>query len=398
MTELQRLLRAYDAYRAEGRACALATVVDVAGSAYRRPGARMLVTADGQLAGSISGGCLEGDARRRAQQCLAQGRPTIITYDSTDPDDDLQFGAALGCQGVVQILLEPLDFQQPDNALELLRGWAEAAEAPAVVATVFSMAGATAPAQMGERLLLKADGSVQGTLTQASALYEQIVADAREALATSRPATYSYPASLGTVRVSLEILRPPVRLTILGAGNDVQPLVQLAAGLGWRVQVIDGRPAQAQPARFPEAEAVRVVPLAQVASLPHDGRFVLLMTHNYHYDLAALRWLLPQPPAYVGLLGPRKKYERLLQNLEKDTPDAATRLRPCLHSPIGLDLGGETPEEIALSIVAEIQAVVAGRSAGFMRESGRPIHAPLHRVGEEFEATNPVAAVCSVSV
>jgi len=397
MTELQRLLRAYDAYRAEGRACALATVVDVAGSAYRRPGARMLVTADGQLAGSISGGCLEGDARRRAQQCLAQGRPTIITYDSTDPDDDLQFGAALGCQGVVQILLEPLDFQQPDNALELLRSWAEAAEAPAVVATVFSMAGAGAPAQMGERLLLKANDSVQGTLTQASALYEQIVADAREALTVGRPATYSYPAGPGTVRVSLEILRPPVRLTIFGAGNDVQPLVHLAAGLGWRVQVIDGRPAQAQPARFPEAEAVRIVPLHKVNDLPHDGRFVLLMTHNYHYDLAALRWLLPQPPAYVGLLGPRKKYERLLQDLEKDTPDAAARLRPCLHSPIGLNLGGETPEEIALAIVAEIQAVVAGRSAGFMRESGRPIHAPLHRVGEEFEPANAVAAVCSVS-
>ncbi|MDO7877782.1 XdhC family protein [Hymenobacter sp. ASUV-10] len=397
MTELQRLLRAYDAYRAAGRACALATVVDVAGSAYRRPGARMLVTADGQLAGSISGGCLEGDARRRAQQCLSQGRPTIITYDSTDPDDDLQFGAALGCQGVVQILLEPLDFQQADNALELLRSWAEAAEAPAVVATVFSMAGASAPARMGERLLLKADGSVQGTLTQASALYEQIVADAREALVVNRPATYSYPAGLGTVRVSLEILRPPVRLTIFGAGNDVQPLVHLAAGLGWRVQVIDGRPAQAQLTRFPEAEDVRVVPLAQVAALPHDGRFVLLMTHNYHYDLAALRWLLPQLPAYVGLLGPRKKYERLLQDLEKDAPDAAARLQPCLHSPIGLNLGGETPEEIALAIVAEIQAVVAGRSAGFMRESGRPIHAPLHRVGEEFEATNPVAAVCSVS-
>jgi xanthine/CO dehydrogenase XdhC/CoxF family maturation factor len=396
MTELQRLLRAYDAYRAEGRACALATVVDVAGSAYRRPGARMLVTADGQLAGSISGGCLEGDARRRAQQCLAQGRPTIITYDSTDPDDDLQFGAALGCQGVVQILLEPLDFQQPDNALELLRGWAEAAEEPAVVATVFSMAGAAAPAQMGERILLKADGSVQGTLMQASALYEQIVADAREALAAARPATYSYPAGPGTVRVSLEILRPPVRLTIFGAGNDVQPLVHLAAGLGWRVQVIDGRPAQAQATRFPEAEAVRVVPLAQVAALPPDGRFALLMTHNYHYDLAALRWLLPQPPAYVGLLGPRKKCERLLQDLEKTTPDAAARLRHCLHSPIGLNLGGETPEEIALSIVAEIQAVVAGRPAGFMRESPHPIHRPLHRVGEEFQFANSVAAICSV--
>jgi xanthine dehydrogenase accessory factor len=396
MTELQRLLHAYDEHRAASRACALASVVDVAGSAYRRPGARMLVTADGQLTGAISGGCLEGDARQRARQCLASGRPTVVTYDSSDPDDDLQFGAALGCQGVVQILLEPLDFAKPDNPLELLRTWAEDAEAPAAVATVFSMAGANAPAQMGERLLLKSTGEVQGTLTTASALYNNVLADARAALAAGRAATHSYTAGPVTVQVSVEILRPPVRLTIFGAGNDVKPLVHLAAGLGWRVQVIDGRPALAQPARFPEAEAVRVVPLAQVAELPDDGRFVLLMTHNYHYDLAVLQHLLTSPPPYVGLLGPRKKYERLLTDLTQTVPDAAERLRGCLHSPVGLNLGAETPEEIALSVVAEIQAVLTSRPAGFLRDSPHPIHAPLHRVGEALSTDSAVAAVCSL--
>jgi xanthine dehydrogenase accessory factor len=382
MSELQRLLQAYDAHRAAGRACALATVVDVAGSAYRRPGARMLVTADGQLTGAISGGCLEGDARQRARHCLAQGRPTLVTYDSTDPDDDLQFGAALGCQGVVQILLEPLDFGQPDNPLELLREWSNGVEEAAVVATVFSLAGARAPAQMGQRLLLTAGGELRGTLPGSSPLYETIVADGRAALGAGQPATYSYPGGAGTVQVSLEILRPPLRLTVYGAGNDVQPLVRLAAGLGWRVQVVDGRPAQAQAQRFPEAEAVRVVPLAQVANEPLDASFVLLLTHNYYYDLAVLTHLLAAPPQYIGLLGPRKKYERLLQELTQALPDAAGRLRGCLHSPVGLNLGAETPEEIALSIVAEIQAVLSGRPAGFMRDSPHPIHQPLHRVGE----------------
>ena len=396
MTELQRLLHAYDEHRAAGRACALASVVDVTGSAYRRPGARMLVTADGQLTGTISGGCLEGDARQRARQCLTSGRPALVTYDSSDADDDLQFGAALGCQGVVQILLEPLDFTKPDNALEVLRAWAASAEEPAAVATVFSMAGANAPAQMGERLLVKSNGEVQGSLAISSALYGTVLADARAALAAGRPATHSYPAGPGVVQVSVEILRPPVRLTVFGAGNDVQPLVRLAAGLGWRVQVVDGRPALAQSARFPEAETVRVLPLAQVPSLPADGRFVLLMTHNYHYDLAVLQHLLAAPPAYIGLLGPRKKYERLLTNLAQTVPDALQRLRGCLHSPVGLNLGAETPEEIALSVVAEIQAVLTSRPAGFLRDSPLPIHAPLHRVVEALPTTSAVAAVCSL--
>ena len=380
MTELERLLDAYDQHRAAGRACALASVVDVAGSAYRRPGARMLVTDEGQLTGAISGGCLEGDARRRARRTIRQGRPTLVTYDSTDPDDDLQFGAALGCQGIVQILLEPLDFQDPNNPLELLRRWADAtAHAPAVVATVFAGAGPSDEVQVGQRLLLLANGSVESTLPDTAALYQPLLADARAALAAGRPATRHYPAGSGAVRVSLEILRPPVRLTVYGAGNDVQPLVRLAAGLGWRVTVVDGRPAQVQPARFPEAYAVRVLPLEQVAQQPSDGAFALLMTHNYYYDLAVLRHLLPDATTpYIGLLGPRKKYERLLQDLVKDTPDAAAQLHSRLHSPIGLNLGAETPEEIALSIVAEIQAVLTGRPAGFLRDSPYPIHPTLH--------------------
>lgn len=395
MTELQRLLLAYDEHRVAGRACALASVVDVAGSAYRRPGARMLVTEDGQLTGAISGGCLEGDARRRARQTIQRGKPAIVTYDSTDPDDDLQFGAALGCQGVVQILLEPLDFQNPDNPLELLRRWAEGVEEVGVVATVFSLAGPGAPTQVGQRLLLTADGAVQGSLSAGSELYSAIVADARQTLSAGQPATRQYPTDTGAVRVCLEILRPPVRLTIYGAGNDVQPVVRLASGLGWRVQVVDGRPAQAQPSRFPEAEAVRVVPLSQVGEEPHDDGFALLMTHNYYYDLAVLRHLLQAPTQYIGLLGPRKKYERLLTDLEKEFPDAAQRLQGRLYSPIGLNLGAETPEEIALSITAEIQAVLTRRPAGFLRDSPHPIHPSLHTDGALL-AEGRVDAVCEL--
>ncbi|ALD21230.1 XdhC family protein [Hymenobacter sp. DG25A] len=395
MTELQRLLQAYDAYRAAGQACALASVVAVAGSAYRRPGARMLVTDDGQLTGAISGGCLEGDARQRARRTIQQGRPALITYDSTDPDDDLQFGSALGCQGVVQILLEPLDFQNPDNPMELLRRWAAGEEEVGVLATIYSVEGAEGAAHVGQRLLLTSSGQLTGNLGVETAAYEAVLADARAALQAGQPATRRYTLGAGGIHVSLEVLRPPVRLTVYGAGNDVQPLVRLAAGLGWRVEVVDGRPAQAQAARFPEAESVRVLPLEQVPQQPAADSFALLMTHNYYYDLAVLRHLLPGPARYIGLLGPRKKYERLLSDLQQDFPAAAGRLAGRVYSPVGLNLGAETPEEIALSVVAEIQAVLAGRPAGFLRDSPHPIHPPLQADALHL-ADGRVEAVCSL--
>ena len=345
MTELQRLLLAYDAHRAAGRACALATVVDVAGSAYRRPGARMLVTADGQLTGAISGGCLEGDARRRARQCLQRGQPAVVTYDSTDPDDDLQFGAALGCQGVVQILLEPLNFQDENNPLELLRAWWEGAEEPAVLATIFHLNGAsTAPAQVGERLLLTTSGAVRGSLPAASALYEIVLADARQG--PDRPAA-RHPRRVGRSRHSA---RKPGNPAAPGAPHHLRGRQRRAAGRApgrgaWAggCACSTAAPTWPRPARFPEAETVQVVPVEQVAQLVPDRSFALLMTHNYYYDLAALRHLLTAPTPYIGLLGPRKKYLRLLEDLTKTIPDAAACLQSRLHSPIGLNLGAETP-------------------------------------------------------
>ena len=161
MTELQQLLLAYDAYRAAGRACALATVVEVEGSAYRRPGARMLVADDGQLTGAISGGCLEGDARQRARQALVRRQPALVTYDTSD-EDDPRHGLGPGCQGVVRILLEPLDFQDADNPLELLRGFARHPE-PAVLATVFRCAAGYAVADLSQRLLVLPSGQVRGS-------------------------------------------------------------------------------------------------------------------------------------------------------------------------------------------------------------------------------------------
>jgi xanthine dehydrogenase accessory factor len=371
MTELQRLFLAYDQHHAASRPCALATVVEVIGSAYRRPGARMLVTEDGQLTGAISGGCLEGDARQRARRAIFQGEPALVTYDTRD-EDDPRHGLGPGCQGVVRILLEPLDFTNPDNPLELLRGFAQY-PAPAVLATVFETDASGLKAAVGQRVLLAETGLLRGTPLLAAPLAEA----ARATLAQGQPQILTIETDAGPVRASLEVLAPPLRLVVYGAGNDAQPLVHLAASLGWHITVVDGRPNLATAARFPEAAAVRIVPVAELETqTPDPLAYHVLLSHNYAYDLAALQTLLASPAPYIGLLGPRLKAQRLLDELDTFPAELVEQLRERLHSPIGLDLGSETPEEIALAIVAEIQAQHSGRQGRPLRERAGTVHIP----------------------
>jgi xanthine dehydrogenase accessory factor len=359
MTELQRLFLAYDEHRAAGRPCALATVVEVLGSAYRRPGARMLVTDDGQLTGAISGGCLEGDARQQARRAIFRGEPALVTYDTRD-EDDPRHGLGPGCQGLVRILLEPLQFANEANPLEILRSFAQH-PVPAMLATTFAADAAGPKAVVGERLLLMEAGTVRGGALLAGPLLEA----ARATLAQNQSRVLAIDTDAGPVRALLEVLVPPLRLVVYGAGNDAQPLVRLAGSLGWHITVVDGRPNLATPPRFPEAAAVQVIPVRELAtSVPDPLAYHVLLSHNYAYDLAALQLLANLSAPYIGLLGPRQKAQRLLAELRGDTASLHQRL----HSPIGLDLGSETPEEIALCIVAEIQAHRNGRMGRPLRE------------------------------
>ena len=372
MTELQRLLLAYDRHRAEARPCALATVVEVLGSAYRRPGARMLVTEDGELTGAISGGCLEGDARQRARQVIFRGQPAVVTYDTRD-EDDPRHGLGPGCQGVVRILLEPLDFAEPDNPMELLRGFAQHPE-PAVLATIFETDATGLRAAVGQRVLLSEASGLRGTPLLAAPMAEA----ARTTLAQGISQVLDIETDAGPVRALLEVLVPPLRLVVYGAGNDAQPLVHLAASLGWHITIVDGRPNLATTARFPEAAAVRIVPVRELESqVPDPGAYYVLLSHNYAYDLAALQTLLPTVAPYIGLLGPRAKAARLLEELELTETEASEIMRNRLRSPIGLDLGSETPEEIALAIVAEIQATRHQRNGRPLRERAGTVHSTV---------------------
>jgi len=370
MKELREILLAYNALRRQGRPAALATVVAVSGSSYRRPGARMLLTEDGWAAGGVSGGCLESDVAQRARAVLESGRADVVTYDTTE-DGDVVFGVGLGCRGVIQILIEPLAGDRPDLAflMSLVRR-----RESGVCATVFRSEGGSA-ARLGDRLLLSQTGDAHDGLADA-ALARRVQSDAEDVLASGKPAVREYALPQGSVTVFLEALAPPQALVIFGAGHDAPPLVRLAKELGWHVTVADARAAYATPERFPQADAVLACPPEEAATrLPLDGQTaVVLMTHNYLQDRALLEQWLPVPVRYLGVLGPKRRTERLLNDLPPALVTAEALAR--LHSPVGLDLGADMPELIALSILAGIQAVAAGRPGGFLRDRPGPIYTP----------------------
>jgi xanthine dehydrogenase accessory factor len=370
MKELREILKAYRSLEQQGKQTALATVVAVSGSSYRRPGARMLMTIDGPVAGGVSGGCLETDVFQRACLVMEQGKADLVTYDTTE-DGDIVFGVGLGCRGVIQILIEPLLGPRPD--FKFLAGLIEQRER-GVCAMVFRSED-NSVARIGERLLLSEAGDIHNGLND-SELARRVLADAQSALTSGKSRTKEYAVADGSVEVWIETLLPPQSLVIFGAGHDAPPLVRLAKELGWHVSVVDPRPAYATAARFPQADAVHAVPLQEALSqVTIDARTaVVLLTHNYPQDLTLLEQLLPRPLAYLGVLGPKRRTERLLGDLPaalRTDEDLAN-----LHSPVGLDIGADSPELIALSILAEIQAVTAGRPGGFLRERPGPIYPP----------------------
>lgn len=307
----------------------LATLVTAEGSSYRRPGARLLVRADGDRIGSISGGCLEEDVLARARRVAASGEPEVAVYDTTS-ENDLVWGVGLGCHGVVRVLLENVPVRP---------AWAEAlrdnfaARRPTWLAVTY---GEGAGAARGTRL---ADGTESGP------------------------------------GVRSETVAPPTALAVFGAGDDAQPLVRLAQELGWVATVADPRAAFATAARFPAARVVSGSSDTLVGRVaPDAGTLAVVMTHHYVHDGPILRDLLAGPAAYVGLLGPKKRAEKILADLAAAGAEITPAQRGRLHAPVGLDLGADAPEQVALAMLAEMQAFLTGRDARPLRERTRPIH------------------------
>jgi xanthine/CO dehydrogenase XdhC/CoxF family maturation factor len=367
MKEIIDIVAAYDEAVKQGKKTALATVVLVEGSAYRKAGARMLITEDGQLTGAISGGCLEGDALRKARMVILQQEPLLVTYDTMD-DDDAKLGVGLGCNGIIHILIEPINDGQT-NPIGLLKA-VISSKGYSVLVTLFSIEDRKAP-QPGSCLCL-ADGKTLKNGLEKLPYKNDLLEDAKNALDNQRSSITAYQGYTAFV----ECVKPLISLIILGAGNDAIPLTKIAAVLGWNITVVDGRPNYATAERFPFVNEIIVAKPDHVLNSLKINKWTafVLMTHNYNYEIAFLKELLPLQTSYIGILGPRKKLERMLEELATNGTTVSQRNLETIHGPVGLDIGSENSEEIALSIIAEIKAVFSSRNGNSLKYKSTVIH------------------------
>jgi xanthine dehydrogenase accessory factor len=359
MKEIRDIIRSYQLLKSEGKRCALATVVHVEGSSYRRPGARMLIAEDGRLTGAISGGCLEGDAMRKALHVINEQVPALVTYDTTD-EDDATIGIGLGCNGIIKILIEPIDYEMSDHTIELLEKMA-ADRQNAVIATFFSF---KQKKQLlgGTWFFINESGQIvsrDSEKTVHNAMYEP----GQKVLSGGKNTWTEFDFDGEKMNVFLEFVPPAVSLVVVGAGNDVMPLVDMADVLGWDTTVIDGRANYARKERFAKAcDVLTAKPEEVVKSIQIDDfTFFALMTHNYNYDKALLYALCQNNARYIAMLGPKKKLERILSEYHDENRPLSPAQINTIYSPAGLDIGAETSEEIALSILSEIIAIINNR-------------------------------------
>jgi xanthine dehydrogenase accessory factor len=360
--EIERFLDAIRQARTAGARAALATIVRVRGSAYRREGTRMLIRADGTYECALSGGCLEPSVAEAAMRVIETGEPVIVNYDLAD---ESLWGLGMGCSGAIDVRIERLEEVDRD---EVMREWLSVLERGEKAALVTPLSGATG------RLLVRTDREALGSLSH-RAIEQEALAGARTRLMA--PFSHSGPERLGGGEVFCEVSVPAPELVVFGANPDAAPLARQAWALGFSVTMVDVRRAYLTSECFPLAKLVpahfsqfpTAVPLTPESS-------VLVMNHHLERDEESLRYALESDASYIGVLGPLSRYQILLSGLaSKGYVPSATRLTR-VHSPVGLSIGAETPEEIAVSILAEILAVHRGFAGGFLSGVEGSLHTP----------------------
>lgn len=372
MKEIREIINAYNKAKKNEKRLALATLVHLNGSSYRRPGARMIVDEEGQLTGAISGGCLEGDALRKAVFCIHTQTPKLVVYDTSD-EEDATIGIQLGCSGIIQVLFEPIDENDPLNPIELLKKAIHKRQNTVLVTLYTSQIKKSDT--VGTSMLLEDSGEFHNNSTF-QFVPEPLMQEIKETLTVKKSSFKSYQQNDNTFNAFLSFISPPISLVIVGAGNDAIPLQSIAETLGWEVTIVDGRHTYAKIERFSSACQIIVSKPEQVLQqIPIDDKTVfVLMTHNYNYDYAILKALLGKNIPYIGALGPKKKLDNMINDLKAENIILNEKQKNILYGPVGLELGAETPAEIALSITAEIMSVMNNKKGGSLRNLLTEIH------------------------
>ena len=369
MKEIRHILQAYSQVDWKTQKAAMATVVKVHGSSYRRPGARMFITDDGRFTGAISGGCLEGDALSRASQIMCDGEPRIVTYDTSQKDGE-EMAAGLGCNGIIDVLIEPLRRDRAEALFDALGRAADANRAAWVVSLL------RCPHDFAPGVAAVFSSGQISPLRKFPAAAEDALSRRLHNLGEKNHSFIEgLPTDVGEFEFLFEYIRPSVKLYLFGGGYDMNPLIRLAKTLGWAVTVANDCPDRSDPALYPEADdVVKAERNTMGTYFPWDlESAAVIMSHNYNFDIAVLESLLraPKRPPYIALLGPRKRFNQMREEIgDRGTAFSWDEV----HNPAGLDLGAETPDEIALSITSEILAGLRGRSAGMLKDKTGFIH------------------------
>jgi xanthine/CO dehydrogenase XdhC/CoxF family maturation factor len=370
MKEIKAIISAYDTINKATTHAALATVVRVEGSSYRRTGARMLVMDDGVWVGGISGGCLEGDALKRARLAITKSEPSLITYDTTE-DDAHQIGVGLGCNGIIDVLFTPLDYQNKNNAVEVLKSCVQANRQTQILITVTDFEGEWKNIKTGEVIQYKntEDLKVLGDAGLEKQLEEKIA----QQIENNKSASQNFEIAEGKkISVFVEILLPEIHLILMGHQYDLYPLARLIKEIGWRATVVSN---------LLKINSKILISVDKVYG--HDQlndividkyTAILLMSHDYKTDKKNLSIALRTAASYIGMLGPKVRAEKIFGELEEEGKPVSTEDKERIYAPAGLDIGALSPEEIALSLIAEIRAVFSKREGGFLRQRQTAIH------------------------
>ena len=365
MKEIRNVISAFKTLKQTGQAGVLASVVNTSGSTYRRSGAKALVLSDDSIVGLVGGGCLESDLLQQAQRVRMSRKATIVSYDNRG-DEDIVWGLGLGCAGLVDVLLETVDVNHcgPIDFIDSVITQDQFGQMMTVIDS-----GNSAEVTLGARWF-KNNEKIDTTLAWHPCSYFLSQAKELEAVKENRILKYK------GVSVLLESVQPLPRMVIFGAGADAIPLVTLSAGLGWKTEVIDKRPGYATESRFPLADSVQQYSIEDVADKVKidPDTIVVLMTHNYLLDLELAKFVIDSPARYIGALGPKSRLELMIKDMRQSGKAVSTSDMDRFYGPAGFDIGTDTPEEIALSIIVEAQAFLKGRSGKPLRERNGSIH------------------------
>ncbi|NKE36131.1 XdhC family protein [Natronococcus sp. JC468] len=348
----------------------VATIVDVEGTAYRRPGAKMVIESDGTSYGGITAGCLHGPLQKDANTVLESGSSTIVTYDLTNDDT---WGLGLGCNGVIDVLIEPVDdsWQQVVDA----RANREACSLVTAIESDDPSIPVGARAVINERGSRANDRRIRERTPLPNSVIADIEADARTCATEGSTDRISVSIEAGEIVLVVDGIEPSQRLVVFGSQPDVHPVVRFAARVGLEVTVVTARGGRADDEMFPTADRVLAVHPSNLSDAGIDGRTsVLIMSHNFVDDRLALEAALDTEAPYIGLMGPRKRFEQLQSDLEEEGVELSKRDHERIATPVGLDLGSDAPVEIALSVVSEIIAVSNGRNGRRLVDQAGPIH------------------------